>query len=94
MESLKSKIITYESFNELELIGTYEGFDWSIENYGTGYEIKYLIIRLWLTDEWKISNKVTEETVLYHIKTGTLSQYLKDMFDKIIKEIKKTTDKL
>ena len=85
--------IVYTGFNELELTGEYKGFDWSIENFGTSYEVKYLLVRLYLTDEWKVSKKVSEDTVLYQIKQGTFNQYLKEILDEIIKELKKATEK-
>ena len=84
----KEKVFYFSGFNELDLFGTYKGFDWSIEDSGTSYEVSYLKIYLFFTDEYKISKRVEEEAVLNQLEYGTLQLYLTNIFDEMLSKIK------
>ena len=85
----KTKVFYFNGFNALDLFGTYKGFEWSIEDNGTSYEVNYLRIYLFFTDEYKISKRVVEEAVLNQLEYGTLGLYLTNIFDEMLSKIKK-----
>ena len=84
----KEKVFYFNGFNALDLFGTYKGFEWSIEENGMSYEVSYLRIYLFFTDEYKISKRVEEEAVLNQLEYGTLQLYLTNIFDEMLSKIK------
>ena len=77
----------YISFEELNLVGVFKGFGWSLTKYGIKCEEYYLSLNLFITHDWKVSEEILEEDYFHFLSEDKVHEFIKGRLTKMIKKL-------